>query len=149
MEFIPEIRIEEWSEGKDENGVSTSVPLERDWDFGSDAKDLVRPLLKRFPADSEAWRPIRLESTLLLMFILQQPSMLHETKVLRPAFWKKPFIKQRPFYEAYNDLQSATHCRTLIRIETGELCLAPFWVQERYSMSTHRLHRSCHFETTW
>lgn len=111
VEFIPGIRIEEWSEYEDENGVSTLVALRRNWDFGSNSKDLVRPLLKMFPADSKAWGPLRIPSTLLLMFILQQPSVLHEAKVLRPAFWKRPLVKQKSFSEAYSELRKETRCR--------------------------------------
>jgi hypothetical protein len=129
-EFIPGIRINEWSEYEDESGVSTSVPLERLWNFGDYAKNLVRPLLERFPVDSEAWQTLARPSTLLSMFILQEPLVLHETKLLRPAFWRRPFIKRKPFSKACDMLQSETHCRTLIKIDTGELCLAPFWAQE-------------------
>jgi hypothetical protein len=130
VEFIPGIRIRELSEGKDENGVSTSIPLERHWDFGDNAKELFRPLLERFPAGSEAWHPVRTSSTLLLMFILQEPLVLHEAKLLRPAFWKRPFIKRKPFSEAYDALQTEAHCRTLIMTDNREICLAPFWAQE-------------------
>jgi hypothetical protein len=64
------------------------------------------------------------------MFMLQRPSALHGTKVLRPAFWKRPFIKQKSLSEAHSDFLSEITCRTLIQTDTGELCLAPFWAQE-------------------
>jgi hypothetical protein len=153
VEFIPETRIVEWSEDEDENGISTKVPLGRNWDFGNNAKYPFRPVLERFPAGSEAWRLVESPSTFLLMFILQGQSVLHGTKVLRRAFWKRPFFKRKLFSEAYFGLQREALYRTLIMTNLEELCLAPLWARKgpkgRCSVSTNRMHPSCRFETTW
>jgi hypothetical protein len=130
VEFIPGIRVEERSEYRDETGVSSSVPLERKWYFGDNVEEQIHRLIEEFPSDSEGWQPFRRSSTLLSIFVLQEPSLLHEAKVLRPAFWKRPFSEQKSFDEAYSELHSRTYCRTLSRIDKGDLCLAPFWVQE-------------------
>jgi hypothetical protein len=96
-EFILGVRINEWSEYEAESGVSTSVPSERLWNFGDYAKNLVRPLLERFPVDSEAWQALAKTSTLLSMFILQEPLVLHEAKLLRLLFEECLLSSGNPF----------------------------------------------------
>jgi hypothetical protein len=112
--------------------LSFSIPSHQrtQWNFESEARDLLRPALTSLPKDHPIWTD---DGRILICMLLLKynPNRSGWSDVAgkqpRSLFRRHP---QRDFAEVYQSLGKITICRTLAETDTLEFCLVPFWAKE-------------------
>jgi len=115
-----------------EPALSFSIPSHQrtEWNFETEARDLLRPALSTFPKDHPIWTDDgRILICMLLLRYDPNRSGWSEVVAKQPRRLFRRH-RERDFAEVYQSLGKITVGRTLAETNTSEFCLVPFWAKE-------------------